>query len=169
MVLEAGRRPLTGVAVGLAAAARDVLAGPPGGVLVGVLLLGLERGQALPGPEEQLAQPGVDHGLEPGRQRQRRDGRAGPDEVAGEQHRRRHACQRLRRGLGLGASDVVQRRVDLALDAAPGVVAGAAVAEQHHAPRLAQEGLTTGRPAPRSASRSTNGMTGQSFHSRSRA
>ena len=64
-------------------------------------------------------------------------------------------------------TDLVQGRVELALDAAGRVVGRTAVPQQDQPAGGAQ--LALERPAARSTSRSTNGMTGQSFHSRSRA
>ena len=128
--------------------------------------------QPLPAAEVELAQPGVqaqgpadevDDGL---------GGVAGPGQVAADDDVRRRLRQHSSRAHRLGAADVVEVDVELALDHAERVVAGAAVPQQDDATRgrdaLAQ-GATRLRPAARSASRSTNGIVGQSFQSRSRA
>lgn len=168
---HAGHRAGTGRGVGLPAAARHVPAGDPGGVLRRELRAGLLPGQPLPGAEVELAQPGVEPQRQPGERGERPGGVPRAGQVAAEQDVRREAGEERRDGRGLGPPDLVERGVELPLDPAVGVVAGAAVAQQDDAAaqgRTAQ-GATCVRPTARSASRSTNGMTGQSFHSRSRA
>ena len=96
-------------------------------------------------------------------------GGAGPQQVAAEQQVGGRGGD-VRGGVGrLLAADLVERGVDLALDAPAGVVAGPAVPHEQHPAALPGQGATVVRPTARSASRSVNGMTGQSFHSRSRA
>lgn len=70
---------------------------------------------------------------------------------------------------GLRTTDVVQRGVELPLDDTGEVVRRTAVPEDDQAAGPAQDVPDAGRPTARSTSRSLNGMTGQSFHSRSRA
>jgi hypothetical protein len=67
-------------------------------------------------------------------------------------------------------TDVIESDVELSLDATGQVVRSATVAQDDDAPRRAQPDLCrTPRSAARTRSASTNGMTGQSFQSRSSA
>ncbi len=112
----------------------------------------------------QLAQPCVDHGRQSEGAAERGGRVDGAGQVAGEQDGRR---ERLEPGPGRGglrAAEVIQWGVEVALDAAGGVVGGATVAQQDDP--TAQDVF---RPAERSTSRSVNSITGQSFQSRSRA
>src|SRR5439155_26045584 len=108
-----------------------------------------------------------------------------PAQVAGDDRVRPLAGQDGRDGGCLGAADVVQRGVGLALYARIRVPFGAAVPphqEPGHAPSSdgpaddwtadgwTADGWTAdGWPADGTRSRSTNGIVGQSFHSRSSA
>ncbi|MCU1692838.1 MAG: hypothetical protein JWM64_1929 [Frankiales bacterium] len=125
----------------------------------------------------QLAQPVVEAHRRP---RQRDDGGsgvAGPGEVAADHDGRREGHEQPTGRSGLGPAELVQVDVELTLDAAGGVVTGAPVPQQDDPARSIHrtgrertgQGAVAVRLAARSASRSTNGMVGQSFQSRSRA
>ena len=171
---QAGGGAGAGLGVRLAAAARRVPALAPGAVLVRVAIGGLRGGEPLPGAEVQLAQPGVRRTTAPVGLGQRGRGRRRPRQVAAQQDGRaglREDVARPRRPAA--APDLVERGVELALEAAAGVVGGAPVPQQDQPPRRRTrgrraQGATWARLAA-PESRSTNSMTGQSFHSRSSA
>ena len=128
----------------------------------------LGLGESLPGAQVQLPQADVEARLEAGQRGKGRGRVGGPAQIADEQGSGPGRGDQGRDGVGLGPAVVVERGVDLTLDPAVGVVTGPAVPQDDEPPSSAQ-GETSVRPAARSRSRSTNGMTGQSFQSRSRA
>jgi len=171
-LFDALRRADPGLAIGLATAAHDVDPGLPGSVLVGEALARLRTGQSLPEPQVQLTQPWVQAQVDPGGGGERQRGVPGAAQVAGQQDGRPRRRQERGDRRRLLTPDDVQRGVELALDASEGVVTGPAVPQQDDPPASggqAGQGATWLRPTERSASRSTKGITGQSFHSRSRA
>ena len=130
---ERRQRPRGDLVAGLAAAPADVAPGDPVGELVREPLADLVAGQPLPVAEPALAQPRLGAHRQPG---------DSPTIVGGLQRARRVRADeqvRSQRGdeagdlVGLGAADLVQRRVGLALEAALRVPRGAAVPQQQDA------------------------------------
>ena len=150
--------------VGLPTTASYVFASPPGSMLVREADGGLLRSEPLPLAEVQLTQALVYVQPAFGRLGDDNGGVPGPLEVTRDDHGRPVVGERVRERGRLPPSGLVQLDIELALDAAVGVVGGASMPEQDDA-----SGQRVARWAPRSASASTKGMTGQSFQSRSRA
>ena len=171
-VLDRGPSPLGCGAVRLPAPALHVLPGRPRVVLGREALARLLEGQSLPAAEVQLAEPGVQPRRTGARRGDRSGGVAGAGQVAAQQDGGARRGEQPGDSARLLPADVVQRRIELPLDAAAGVVPGAGVPEQRDAAARRTgpgQGATDVRPTAREASRSTNGTTGQSFHSRSSA
>jgi hypothetical protein len=124
------------------------LPGAPGVVLRRPLQDDLGAGQALPGPEVGLPQPLVGVQSKPHVLAHGRGGVAGTAQVGADHQRRWRGSKHCAEGLSLYPAELVEADIELPLDATVSVV---------------------GRPAARSRSLSTKGMTGQSFQRRSRA
>ena len=154
----------------------DPLPSAPGGVLLRPGRRHLRTRQALPRPEVRLPQAGVENERQPDVLADRFSGTAGTHQVRADHRRRWVGGEDGPEGVSLGKADVVEGDVELSLDPAVSVVRRTPVAEQDQTPRCrpaqcrpAQCRPAQCRPAARAMSASTNGITGQSFQSRSRA
>ena len=157
--LLGGLRPGDDVEVALVEA-RELL-GRQGAVLV--------VGEPLALAEVELPQPRVVRRRLPARGQDRLRGVPGAGEVAAPHDVGCQGSHRRGDGGRLGATDVVEVDVELALDAARVVVGGPAVSQQHEAPTVPAPVTQVGHVAHERVTSSGRAMAGQSRHSRSRA
>ena len=107
-----------------------------------------------------LAQPRLGDRDEIARRRDGRGRLSGPLRVGGDEHVGAQRGHERRDFVGLDPSEVVQRRVGLALEAALGV--------PRRPPMTQQDDPAAGHSAAAGTPAGVNGMNGQSFHSFSR-
>ncbi len=180
-----GSGPVGDLGLQFAAAPADRLTALPGGVLLAELAEDLLVGQPLPAPGVRLLEALVVRDGQAGERGQLGGGRGGPAQVRGDDGVGRQRGQQPGGAAGLGDTGVGQLDIGVALEALLQIPAGLAVPPQDDpaapAARLpvqlsspsssaAAVAAACALPLPRVATASSGrAISGQSFHSRSRA